>query len=67
KLDFMIDVIAPWYASYFATWKSFVDDAPGAVCVLRYYEFCSDPAESLRTALTHAGFATTLFRCRQSL
>lgn len=67
KLDFMIDVVAPWYASYFATWKDFVDEAPGTVCVLRYQDFCRDPAEALRTAVTHAGFITTLFRCRQSL
>ncbi len=67
KLDFMIDIIAPWYASYFATWKSFVDDAPGTVCVLRYHNFCNDPAEALRTAVNHAGFVTTLFRCRKSL
>ena len=67
KLDFMIDVIAPWYASYFATWKDFADEAPGTVCVLRYPEFCRDPAEALRTAVSHAGFVTTLFRCRQSL
>ena len=67
KLDFMIDVIAPWYASYFATWKSFADDAPKTVCVLRYHDFCTDPAETLRTAVSHAGFITTLFKCRQSL
>jgi hypothetical protein len=67
KLDFMIDAIAPWYASYFATWKSFVDDEPDTVCVLRFHDFCSNPAEALRTTLTHAGFVTTLFRCRQSL
>jgi hypothetical protein len=67
KLDFMIEVIAPWYASYFATWKSFVDDAPETVCLLRYRDFCDDPAETLRRALTHAGFVTTLFKCRQSL
>lgn len=66
KLDFMIDVIAPWYASYCATWKSFVDEVPGAVCVLRYEESRRDPAEALRTAVSHAGFITTLFRCRQS-
>lgn len=67
KLDFMIDVIAPWYASYFATWKSFVDDAPKTVCVLHYRDFCAEPAETLRKAVTHAGFITTLFKCRQSL
>ena len=67
KLDFMIDVIAPWYASYFATWKSFVDDAPKTVCVLRYRDFCTNPAESLHKAITHAGFVTTRQKCIQSL
>jgi hypothetical protein len=67
KLDFMIDVIAPWYASYFATWKDFADAAPGQVCVLRYGDLCDNPGEPLYTALTHAGFATTRFHCRKSV
>lgn len=67
KLDFMIDVIAPWYASYFATWKSFMDDAPDTVCVLRYRDFCDDPAKTLLRAISHAGLPTTLFRCQKSL
>lgn len=67
KLDFMIDVIAPWYASYFATWKDFVTAAPETVCVLRYREFCENPAEALYKALAHAGFATTRFQCLKSV
>lgn len=67
KLDFMIDVIAPWYASYFATWKDFADVSPATVCVLKYREFCDDPAEALYKAISHAGFATTRFQCRQSM
>lgn len=67
KLDFMIDVIAPWYASYFATWKSFVAEEPATVCVLHYRDFCTEPAETLYKAISHAGFVTTLFKCRQSV
>lgn len=67
KLDFMIDVIAPWYASYFATWKSFVDEDPQTVCVLRYRDFCQNPAEILHKAVTHAGFVTTRHKCIQAL
>lgn len=67
KLDFMIDVIAPWYASYFATWKDFADAAPQTVCVLHYRDFCHNPAETLHKALTHAGFVTTRSQCIQSL
>jgi hypothetical protein len=67
KLDFMIDVIAPWYASYFATWKGFADAAPDQVCVLQYRDLCNNPGETLYKALTHAGFVTTKFQCRKSV
>lgn len=63
KLDFVLDIILPWYASYFGSWKSFVDEAPGQVCVLRYSDFCQDPAQSVRTALVHAGFAASGDAC----
>ena len=67
KTDFMIDIIAPWYASYFATWKSFADDAPDTVCVLHYRDFCRDPVDGLWTALVHAGFVVSHKDCEKSL
>ena len=63
KLDFVLDIILPWYASYFGSWKSFVDEAPDQVCVLRYRDFCQDPAESVRRALVHAGFTASGDTC----
>jgi len=63
KLDFVLDIILPWYASYFGSWKSFVDEAPEQICVLRYSDFCQDPAESIRTALVHAGFTVSDDTC----
>jgi hypothetical protein len=67
KSEFMIDVIAPWYASYFATWKCYADEEPETVCVLRYTDFCTDPAKALYTALTHAGFFVSLAKCKDAL
>jgi len=67
KADFMIDVVAPWYASYFATWKTFHDDAPQTVCVLRYDEFQNDPAAALFRALQHAGFQTPRAKCETAI
>ncbi len=67
KADFMVDVIAPWYASYFATWKSFVDDAPETICVLHYNDFCADPTTALHAALAHAGFFVSRAKCRDVL
>ena len=67
KSAFMIDVIAPWYASYFATWKAFCDDAPGEVCVLHYQGFRDRPADALHKALTHAGFSVSTAGCEHAL
>ncbi len=67
KADFILDIVAPWYASYFASWKSFVDEAPEEVCVLRYRNFCQDPATSIHTALAHAGFSVSRGDCTAAL
>jgi hypothetical protein len=67
KADFMVDMVAPWYASYFASWKSFVDAAPKDVCVLRYRHFRRSPAESLHAAITHAGFTVSRAACNAAL
>lgn len=67
RLDFMIDVIAPWYASYFATWKTYADDAPGTVCILDYRDFRRDPVDALWAALAHAGFVVPHEDCEKAL
>lgn len=67
KADFMVDIIAPWYASYFASWKSFADQAPKQVCVLRYRNFRLDPPESFHAALTHAGFTVSRSAAKAAL
>jgi hypothetical protein len=67
KADFIVDIIAPWYASYFASWKSFVDEAPKQVCVLRYGDFCQAPAKSIHAALAHAGFAVSSDVCADAV
>ena len=67
KADFMIDIVAPWYVSYFATWKTFHADAPQTVCVLHYDEFQNDPAATLFRALAHAGFHTPRLRCEAAI
>lgn len=67
KTDFMIDVLAPWYAQYFAGWISFAKESPNRVCVLTYDEFCDDPATSLGKALAHAGVPRDRAECEDSL
>jgi len=67
KSEFMIDIIAPWYASYFASWKRFCDDAPGEICVLHYCEFRDRPVNALHAALTHAGYSVSKARCEAGL
>lgn len=55
KADFLVDVVAPWYASYYATWLEWARDEPRRVCVLRYASFRERPAHELARALEHCG------------
>lgn len=54
RADFMIDVIVPWYASYFATWLDYHRQAPKRVCVLRFDDLVEDPASVLEVLLAHS-------------
>ena len=67
KADFMIDMIAPWYVGYFATWLDYARERPDDVCVLKYADFVADPAAVLQTALTHADLARPREACQAAL
>jgi len=67
KGDFMIDIMGPWYASYFATWLEYADDAPDQVCVLDYSEFTDDPAGTLMRAVAHVGLPRSREECEKAL
>lgn len=65
--DFLVDMIGPWYASYFATWMEYAQDAPERVLVLDYDAFVADPAATLERLLTHSGFSVHREACRMAL
>ena len=67
KNDFLIDMIGPWYASYFATWMEYARDVPGRVCVLDYQGLLADPAAILEALLTHAGLPRPRETCQIAL
>jgi hypothetical protein len=67
KADFLVDVLGPWYASYFATWQTYGNDAPGRVCVLTYDAFKTDPASTMAKALAYAGLPRPREICQKAL
>src|SRR5690348_3449271 len=67
KNDFLIDMIGPWYASYFATWLEYAEDSPGRVCILDYDRFAAEPVAVLETLLAHAGMPRPREVCRAAL
>jgi Sulfotransferase domain len=67
KADFMIDIMGPWYASYFATWMEYAKEAPDEVCVLTYREFCEDPAATLERAVAHVELPRSRAECQKAL
>ncbi|MGB8363627.1 MAG: hypothetical protein WCE20_03730 [Rhizomicrobium sp.] len=67
KINFIVDMFAPWYVSYYASWKSYVDCAPERICVLHYDEFREDPADCLHRAVVHSGLSITKSKCEESV
>lgn len=67
KADFLIQMVAPWYVSYFATWLDYARREPRRVLVLDYDAFRADPAAALRTLLAHSRIARSLGDCRAAL
>jgi len=67
KADFLIDVIAPWYAGYYATWLDYARRAGDRVLLLDYSEFRNDPAGSLVRLLAHAGVPRDLPQCQAAI
>lgn len=65
--DFLVDMVGPWYASYFATWMEYAGEAPDRVCVLGYSDFKRDPVTTLETLLAHAGLARPRAECESAL
>jgi hypothetical protein len=66
KADFIIDMLGPWYASYFATWLEYAR-ADGRVLVLDYDEFRANPLHSLECLLLHSRFQIPRAQCRDAL
>jgi hypothetical protein len=67
KADFLIDILAPWYASYFATWLSYAEESSDRVCILRYRDLLDDSAGTLQTALRHAGIERSRPECQRAV
>jgi hypothetical protein len=67
KADFLIEVVGPWYAGYFATWFEYMRRAPERTLLLRYAEFSRAPAETLSRALAHSGIAKPLEHCQGAI
>lgn len=53
KSDFIIDMMAPWFVSYFATWLDYAA-RDSRVMVLDYDEFREEPVETLERILAHS-------------
>src|SRR5215469_7162964 len=53
--DFLVDIRAPWYAGYFATWLDYAQKDEERVLVLDYTDFANAPARMLERALAHSG------------
>lgn len=66
KGDFIIEMIAPWYISFFSTWLDYAK-TDARVLFLDYDEFRSDPASNLEKLLTHSRLPRSREECQAAL
>lgn len=67
KADFLVDILGPWYVSFFASWFRYAEQRSDRACILRYRDFREKPVETLMRAVAHAGLARTREACREAL
>ena len=67
KGDFLVDMVGPWYASYFATWVEYAALAPERICLLDYDDFRTDPLTTLERLLAHSGLQRPRDVCQAAL
>lgn len=67
RADYVIDMVAPWYASYFATWRDYVESDPHRTHVARYRDFLEKPGKVLQHLLEHAGVPQSRKQCEDAL
>lgn len=67
KADFLMDMLAPWYVSFYASWFEYINKNPGRFLVLKFDDLMDSPAELLKNILDHAGVPQSLETCQQSL
>ena len=66
KADFMIEMIVPWYASFFSTWLDYAK-TDARVLFLDYDEFRAAPAANLEKLLAHSRIPRALRHCQAAL
>jgi hypothetical protein len=67
KGDFLVDMMGPWYASFYATWWEYGARTSGRVLAVGYDEFLADPVTVLEKILSHSGVPRSAEDCRQAL
>lgn len=67
KGDFMIQMMAPWYVSYFSTWLAYARETPGRVLLIDYDDFRADPAATLQSILDHSRLPQSRDACARAL
>jgi hypothetical protein len=67
KAAFLVDMVAPWYVGYYATWVEYAAQCPDKVLVLDYDEFAQAPDVALEQILLHSGIARSRALCQKTI
>lgn len=67
RADILIDLMGPWYAQFYASWKTYSEAQPERVLITDYADFCAAPADTLELILAHARAPQAYDTCAAAL
>lgn len=67
KADFLIDMFAPWYVSFYASWFGYATGREDSVLCLHFSDVLARPVETLERILNHSGTPRKREVCKAAL
>lgn len=67
QAEFLLDLVAPWYATYYASWIRYASEEEKRVLLLRYNDLRAHPVDALQEVLDHSGHECSYDTCQAAI
>jgi hypothetical protein len=67
KAEFLLSMVAPWYVSFYATWREYTNVSPHRVLIITYPELKKNPEVLVYKMARHSRFPCTEPECKAAV